>query len=167
MVIIGFAQDIENVILTIFVKKQSMKDQNKEKRFIDLPEYPGGKEAYKEYIRKNLKYPKEALDRKIEGVVHVHYRVNGLGRVIKAEVTHGIGHACDEEALRLVRSLKYGKAKNRGVKVTASMRTKIHFKLPQQPGIQFNYVANKKTEKQAAAKIPKKEGESYGYTISF
>ena len=141
-----------------------MKEQHREKKFIDLPEYPGGKKAFQEYIRKNLKYPKEALEKKIEGTVHVKYRVNGLGRVIDAEVTHGIGHGCDEEAIRLVKSLKYGKAKNRGLRVTASRRTTIHFRLPKKAGIEYSYTSKKKAEPKPEEK---KSGESYGYTISF
>lgn len=141
-----------------------MKEQHRDKKFIDLPEYPGGKKAFQEYIKQNLRYPKEALEKKIEGTVHVKYRVSGLGRVTEAEVTHGIGHGCDEEAVRVVKSLKYGKAKNRGVRVTVSMRTKINFRLPKKSEVQYNYVSeSKKPEKPTAPK----SGESYGYTISF
>jgi len=144
-----------------------MKEQYKEKKFIDLPEYPGGRKAFQEFIRKNLKYPAQALEKKIEGTVHVKYRVNGLGKVIEVEVTHGIGHGCDEEAMRVVKLLKYGKAKNRGVRVTASMRTKINFKLPAKSTIQYNYVKSKKPTTKPEEKPQKKDGESYGYSISF
>jgi protein TonB len=137
-----------------------MKDHNKEKRFIDLPEYPGGKNAFQEFIRKNLKYPAEAIQQKTEGTVHVKYRVDGQGKVIQAEVSHGIGHGCDEEALRLVKLLKYGRAKNRGLRVTASMRTKINFKLPQKSEVQYNYVSTNKP------KPEKKQDATYGYTIT-
>jgi len=141
-----------------------MKEQRKEKKFIDLPEYPGGKKAFQEFIKKNLKYPKEALEKKIEGEVYVKYRVDGLGRVIEAEVTHGIGHGCDEEALRIVKMLKYGRAKNRGVRVTATRKTRIRFKLPESTSIQYNYLKTKKKEEKPEKK---KDGETYGYTISF
>jgi len=141
-----------------------MKDHNTEKRFIDLPEYPGGKTAFQEFIRKNLKYPKEAIEQKIEGTVHVKYRVDGQGKVVQAEVSHGIGHGCDAEALRLVKSLKYGRAKNRGLRVTASMRTKINFKLPKKSEVQYNYVStNKNTSK---IKPEEKKDTGYGYTIT-
>jgi len=153
--------------LITFVETQLMKEQNKEKKFIDLPEYPGGKKAFQEFIRTNLKYPKEAIEHKIEGAVHVKYRVDGLGRVIHAEATHGIGYGCDEEAVRVVKSLKYGKAKNRGVRVTASMRTKINFKLSEAATIEYSYVNTRKTENKPDEKQPKKDGNSYGYTISF
>ena len=145
-----------------------MKDHQTEKKFIHLPQYPGGKTAFQEYIRTNLKYPKEALDNKIEGEVHVTYHVDGLGHVLDCVVTKGIGFGCDEEAIRLIMSLNYEKAKNRGLRVTASMRTRIHFKLPVQAEFQFEYSVKEKSQ----VKTPEKPaepgaGEGYGYTIFY
>ncbi len=142
-----------------------MMEYNKEKKFIDLPEYPGGKKAFQEFIRKNLKYPTEALKHKIEGTVHVKYRVDGLGKIVFAEVIRGIGYGCDEEALRLIKTLKYGRAKNRGVRVTTTKRTIIKFAIPKKTGVQYNYV--KSAKKKSTKKENTKSGESYGYTISF
>lgn len=145
-----------------------MNNQNKEKKFIDLPEYPGGKKAFQEYIQKNLRYPKEALDKGIEGSVYVKYRIDGLGKVIHAEVTHPLGYGCDEEALRLVRSLKYGKAKNRGLRVTSTVRTKINFRLPKPPAVEYSYVEAPKKQAPAPGQQKKSgSGESYSYTINF
>jgi TonB family protein len=145
-----------------------MNNQKKEKKFIDLPEYPGGKQAFREYIQKNLRYPKEALEKGIEGAVYVKYRVDGLGNVVHAEVTHPLGYGCDEEALRLIRSLKYGKAKNRGVRVTSTVRTRINFRLPKPPAVEYSYVATpKKKEKAAPQEKKSNSGESYSYTINF
>jgi TonB family protein len=141
-----------------------MRESGKEKRFIDMPEYPGGKTAFREFIQKHLQYPTKAIENKIEGKVYVRFRVDGNGRVVFAEVTHGIGHGCDEEALRVVNMLKYGKAKNRGLRVTATIRTQIAFKLPVQTGITYSYTKKAKEEPpqpQAPA------GTGYGYTINF
>jgi len=162
-----YVKCVLNSVFLTFVKILIMKDQHREKKFINLPEYPGGKKAFQEFIRKNLKYPVKALENKIEGTVHVKYRVDGLGRVIETEVTHGIGNGCDEEAIRVVKLLKYGKAKNRGVRVTASMRTKINFKFPEKATIQYNYVKTKKSTSKPEEKLKKKDGESYGYSISY
>lgn len=113
--------------------------QGKEKKFLKLPEYPGGKEAFQKFVKENLKYPTEALEKRIQGTVHVRHWVDGNGKVTDAEVTHGIGHGCDEEALRIVRMLRYGKVKNRGVKLKASMRTRIEFRLPPRPAFNYSY----------------------------
>lgn len=144
-----------------------MKDQQKEKKFLELPQYPGGKKAFQDFIKKNLRYPKEALENNIEGTVHVKYRVNGMGKVVNSEVTHGLGYGCDEEALRLVNMLKYGKAKNRGLRITASMRTRINFNLPKKKGIQYEYTSTKKNTSQEDKNKPQEKSQGYGYTISF
>jgi len=145
-----------------------MKDHQIEKKFIHLPQYPGGKAAFQEYIRKNLRYPKEALDNKTEGSVHVTYHVDGLGNVLDCVVTNGIGHGCDEEAIRLIMSMKYEKAKNRGFRVTASMRTRINFKLPKLAEFQVEYSVKEKSKPKTPEKPAKPaSGESYEYTILY
>lgn len=144
-----------------------MKDNKRDKKFINLPKYPGGKKAFQEFIMKNLRYPKEALENRIEGAVFLKYRVSGLGKVVDVEVTHGIGHGCDEEAMRVLWLMKFEKVKNRGVKVTATMRTRINFNLPKAASVQMDYVVKKTPEKKPPAKAPAKGGETYGYTIEF
>lgn len=144
-----------------------MSEFKREKKFINLPKYPGGKPAFQEFIRKNLRYPPEALQNKIEGAVHVAYRVDGLGNVIDAQVTHGLGYGCDEEALRVIWLLKYEKAKNRGLRVTASMKTRINFKLPEPATMQLEYQIKSETKPKNPAATPKPHQESYGYTIEF
>jgi TonB family protein len=129
-----------------------------------MPEYPGGKKAFREFIQKNLQYPAKAIENKIEGRVYVRFRVDGNGRVVFAEVTHGIGHGCDEEALRVVNLLKYGKATNRGLRVTATIRTQIAFKLPVQSGITYSYT--KKPKEEPSTPTPP-ASTGYGYTINF
>lgn len=149
---------------SIFLIFAAMRESGKGRRFIDMPEYPGGKKAFREFIQKHLQYPAAALENKIEGRVYVRFRVDGNGRVVFSEVTHGIGHGCDEEALRLVNMLKYGKAKNRGLRVTATIRTQIAFKLPVQSGISYSYTKKAK-EEPTQPKPPASTG--YGYTINF
>ncbi len=139
-------------------------DHHKEKKFIKLPKYPGGKPAFQEFIRKNLRYPREAAKNKIEGTVYVKYKVDGLGRVIDVKITKSLGYGCDEEAERVVRLLKYEKAKNRGLRVVATMRTRINFKLPEIK-VQYQYKKEKKTPEKTDNE--KDTGTTYGYTITY
>ncbi len=53
----------------------------KSKHFITKAEYPGGSEALKKFIKKNLRYPKEALMHRVEGSVFLRYEVNEKGKV--------------------------------------------------------------------------------------
>ncbi len=131
-----------------------------------MPQYPGGNEALRKFIDSQLKYPELALERMIEGSVHVSYTVSNEGLVEDIVVVNGIGHGCDEEASRLISLLKYSPADNHGVKVRSSMRTRINFRLPQAPAPVLNYSVVPEKEKQKPAGKPAGENV-YGYTISF
>jgi TonB family protein len=140
----------------------------KKKKFLDKPEYPGGVKAFRKFIAENLVYPEEAKKNKVEGTVLLKIRVDDNGHVTEASVIKGIGHGCDEEALRLVKMLKYGKVKNRGVRLTVSKKVKIRFTLPKsnvhytyKPGQKEKEPDNKKSQK------PKAPGSTYTYTISY
>lgn len=63
----------------------------------------GGKSAFKKYLEENIQYPKVALDRKIEGKVKVIFYVEPNGSLTNFEVKKGLGHGCDEEAIRLIK----------------------------------------------------------------
>ncbi len=141
-------------------------DNKKEKKFINLPQYPGGKTALQEFIRKNLRYPKEALKNKIEGTVYLMYKVDGLGNVLEVNITKSVGHGCDEEAARVIRLLKYDKAKNRRLRIVAKMRTRIKFKLPEAK-IQYEYKTEKEKPTGPTTKSNDNQEQTYGYTISF
>lgn len=136
---------------------------HKKKEFLKVPEYPGGNEALKKFISRHLKYPKEALDKKIEGSVHLSYSVDDNGNVTHASIEKGLGYGCDEEALRLVRMLKFGKVKNRGKRVVASKRIRINFILPPQNQTGFNYTY---TESRKKNQDTKKQTNTYNYSIN-
>ncbi|MBQ0120252.1 MAG: TonB family protein [Bacteroidales bacterium] len=66
-----------------------------------LPKFAGGNDAMKIFIKKNLKYPKSAIKKGIEGTVKVECRIDENGKLVEAEVLEGIDPECDKEALRL------------------------------------------------------------------
>jgi len=145
-------------------------NKNQKKTFLRIPAFPGGKEAYQKFIRENIVYPEQALTNKVEGLVYVVYTVNNLGEIVDVEVTKGIEHGCDEEAIRVIRLMHYEPARNRGVKMKAEMKTRIHFQLPKtvqpenQAGVQFNYSSTPTSEKSNSPE-PKPKA-IYNYTIS-
>lgn len=138
-----------------------MSDQRKKKKFLNLPQYTGGKKAFIDFIQKNIRYPKEALQAGVEGRVLVEYEISDNGIVLNSRVVKGIGYGCDEEALRLVNLLQYEKVKNLGVRVKTNTKTFINFKLPSQ--ITYTVTASKIEEK----KPDKPISNTYGYTIKF
>jgi TonB family protein len=137
-----------------------MQEHQHKKKFLNLPKYLGGSKAFKEFIANNLQYPKAALEARVEGSVIVGYDINDNGDVVSPHVLKGLGYGCDEEAIRLVGMLSFEKAKNRGVRVKLTTKTKINFRLPK---ISIHYSAPEK-------KVPEKKKEgavTYEYTIKF
>lgn len=95
-----------------------------------MPEYPGGQEALMAFIRKNLRYPKEAIDLEIQGKVYISFIVNARGKIEDAKVIRGIGGGCNEEALRVVNAMpKWKPGKQNGQEVKVYYTLPISFKL--------------------------------------
>jgi protein TonB len=115
----------------------------KSQHFIKKAEYPGGSEALKKFIKNNLRYPKEALNHRVEGSVFLRYEVNEKGKVHNISVISCLGYGCDEEAERIIRLLKYSQIKNRGIKVNTKFKLAINFKLPKVRPLKINYIIKK------------------------
>ncbi|GAB2594047.1 energy transducer TonB [Spirosoma areae] len=88
------------------------------------PEYPGGMEALRAFLRSTLKYPGTAASAGISGRVFVHFVVNTDGSLADIQVLKGIGFGCDEEAIRVIQKMprwKPGKQSDRAVRVTYNL----------------------------------------------
>ncbi|WP_310394883.1 energy transducer TonB [Hymenobacter sp.] len=68
------------------------------------PWFIGGHEALAAYTAK-LNYPAAALARNVEGKVIIGFVIDTLGHVGARRVVRGIGSGCDEEALRVSRTV--------------------------------------------------------------
>ena len=133
-----------------------MKKEKKDKHFIKKPMYPGGNRAMKAFIRKELQYPKEAHENRIEGIVRIRYTIDGEGNVIKTQVMISVGYGCDEEAQRVVELLKFHVPKNRNLKVQFHKHINIPFKMPKSNPLKMKYIITAKKDENAT---------SYNYTI--
>lgn len=144
-----------------------MTEFRKKKQFLNMPRYPGGNVAFKTFVAENLRYPNEALALNHEGSVIVEYDVHDSGKVSNPHIIKGLGHGCDEEAIRLVSLLRFEKVKNRGVRVKMTTKTTIHFKLP--AGMRINYAPAPPEEKASSKDGDQKKTDpvKYNYTISF
>ncbi|MEO0312739.1 MAG: hypothetical protein RIQ89_2396 [Bacteroidota bacterium] len=97
----------------------------------EMPEFPGGQEKMYDYIYKNFKYPAMARENGIQGRVYVTFVVDKDGDVKDAKVARGIGGGCDEEALRVIKSMpnwKPGKQNGRNVMVQYSIPINLTLK---------------------------------------
>ena len=99
-------------------------------RFFSLAEYPGGFEAMAAYIAKSVVYPEKAKAEGVEGKVFVQFVVDTDGSIAEATVLHGVGGECDDEALRVVKSMpKWQPATFKGKQVRSKYVMPIYYTL--------------------------------------
>jgi len=95
------------------------------------PRYPGSDEARLVYLRRNIRYPKEAIDSNIQGVVFILFMVEADGSITHINITQGIGGGCDEEALRVTREMpRWSPGKRSGRPVRVMVKMPVIFRLP-------------------------------------
>ena len=95
-----------------------------------MPEFPDGPAAMMKYIQSNMKYPAIARENDIQGTVVVQFVVAKDGDITKVNVVRGIGGGCDEEAVRVVKSMPNWKSgKHNGKAVPVNFTLPIKFKL--------------------------------------
>lgn len=91
--------------------------------------FPGGLSAFYGYLKKEMKYPRQAQRMGIEGRVFVQFVVERDGTLTDIHVVKGIGAGCDEEAVRVLKnSPKWKPGKQRGRAVRQKMIQNILFK---------------------------------------
>jgi len=133
--------------------------KNSKPKFLKVPQILGGKETLNNYIESNLIYPEEARKKNIEGIVHLVAEINDNGEVIQIEILKGLAGGCNEEAARLIKSVKFGAVKNKSVRLKTKKRFKIQFKLPPENRINYHFVENREN-------APKTETiKNYSYSI--
>ena len=84
----------------------------------------------KPHIITNLRYPKKAIKKKIEGTVFLSFVVDTTGKVVDVKIIQGVHSSIDNEAIRVVKSLeRWIPARQKGIKVKASYSLPIRFKI--------------------------------------
>lgn len=96
----------------------------------EMPRFPGGEKALLDYVSKNIVYPEAAKDKEIQGRVFVGFVVEKDGSIGEVKLLRGISKECDEEALRVIKSMpKWQPGKMKGEPVRVSYQIPIFFKL--------------------------------------
>lgn len=99
----------------------------------ESPEYPGGMTELLKYMKENLQYPEEAIEKGIEGRVICQFTVKTDGSIDNIVVLKSIHKSLDEEAIRLIKNMpkwKPGK-NNKGEVQDCKYTIPFSFKLPQ------------------------------------
>lgn len=99
--------------------------------YVDVPpDFPGGPDMLNTFISLNLVYPYKAVEKKIQGRVVVEFIVHADGSLSDFKVIKGIGFGCDEEALRVLKSMPpWEPAEYEGRKVATKVVYPVIFKL--------------------------------------
>jgi TonB family protein len=71
----------------------------------EMPEFPGGSDALRQFIASNLHYPYAAQKDGIQGKVFVSFVVNQDGSISNILVSKGVHNLLDEEAVRVIKSM--------------------------------------------------------------
>jgi len=92
--------------------------------------FPGGEEKLMEFLSANLKYPQIARENGVKGNVYVKFIIEKDGSITNIQVVRGIGSGCDEEAVRVIKSMpKWEPGKQRGTPVRSRFILPFKFKL--------------------------------------
>jgi len=108
--------------------------QDKEPKFVPFDvcaSFPGGESELYKYIQEKFYYPKDALERGIQGRVALRFWIRKNGKVYKPEVIRGIHPSCDSVAIDIVKSMPdWNPGSYRGEKVDVLFTLPVLFRLP-------------------------------------
>ena len=124
----------KEVVEVVEQKQEEVEPEQKEEEVFvvveEMPEFPGGVVALRQYLANAVKYPVIAQENGIQGKVYVNFVVEKDGSVTKAKIARGVDPSLDAEALRVVSTLpKWKPGKQRGAPVRVSYTVPISFKL--------------------------------------
>ncbi len=89
------------------------------------PEFPGGIKALMEFIKNEMIYPQEAIEKGVEGRVITNFVVEVDGSVTEALIVRGVDPLLDQEAIRIIEVMpKWKPAEYKGKAI------RIRFTLP-------------------------------------
>lgn len=95
-----------------------------------MPEFPGGEEAMRRYLARNIRYPLIAQENGIQGRVICQFVVNADGKIVDVQVVRGVEASLDAEAVRVIQSMpSWTPGKQGGKSVRVKYTLPIRFKL--------------------------------------
>jgi protein TonB len=95
-----------------------------------MPSFPGGDAARMKFLQENITYPQMARESGIQGIVYATFVVEPNGSVSDVRIMRGIGGGCDEEAIRVIKSMpKWNPGMQRGKPVRVQFTMPIKFTL--------------------------------------
>lgn len=95
-----------------------------------MPAYQGGEAALLDYLKENVKYPKDAAEQEVSGRILVSFIVEKDGTLSDIKVLKTVFPSLDAEAIRVVKAMpKWIPGKQNGVVVRVKYVLPITFRL--------------------------------------
>ena len=95
-----------------------------------MPEFPEGMKELMTYLKDNIKYPKAAQDKKVEGRVIVQFVIEKDGTPTEFNVLRSVDPDLDKEALRVLGNMpKWKPGMQKGQAVRVKYTVPVSFKL--------------------------------------
>lgn len=123
-------------LMTLVISREGVKLMSEEKIYTqvdEMPEFPGGPIALRNYLSNGTKYPEKATASKIQGKVFVYFVVDKDGSISDTRIMRGVHPLLDAEALRVVAMMpkwKVGRLKGKPVKVTYTLPINFNLGVP-------------------------------------
>ena len=96
----------------------------------EMPEYPGGMNAFVNYLKRKLVYPPQAKKENLEGVVAVQFVVEKDGRITSPTVVRSLRADMDSAALTAIRNMpNWIPAREHGMRVRCKYSVPVQFKI--------------------------------------
>lgn len=114
-------------------EKTSQKvDENTVYALVDkMPIFAEGNDQLQNFLKKNIKYPKESIDKKIEGTVFTNFIVEKNGEISNIKILKGIDSYCNDEVVRVIKLMpKWIPAQKANQNVRYSFNLPVRFTLP-------------------------------------
>lgn len=93
-----------------------------------MPAFPGGLEELYRYLKSSVKYPNEARNMGIGGIVYTSFIINSNGSIEDIKILRGVGGGCDDEAIRVIKGMpKWNPGKQDGNAVNVKLNLPINF----------------------------------------
>ena len=94
----------------------------------ELPKFPNGDDALFRFLKENMRYPESAKKDGIRGKVHISFVVEKDGTIDDIKIEDGLCQSCDEEAIRVVKSMPaWIPGRHNGVNVAVRYTLPIYF----------------------------------------
>jgi len=117
-----------------------------------MPTFKGGDSELLKYLYGNIKYPLEAVEMDIQGMVVLEFVVDTSGQLTNLKVIRSVHPSIDNEAMRVVMSMpKWNPGMEGGKAVRVSYKLPVKFKLESGGGL-FEKLREKRKKKRRTNK---------------